>query len=63
MLIDNFQQENQKAMICDFGLARFVNMNESYQFVAALKEPALNGMTPRYASSEVISSSILNNEQ
>ena len=40
-------------MICDFGLSRFVNMKDDYQFVASLKEPELNGMTPRYASPEV----------
>ena len=51
--MENFESVNQKALICDFGLSRFVNLNGKYQFVASLKEPELNGLTLRYASPEV----------
>ena len=56
VLIENFEAENQKALICDFGLSRCVNMNGAFQYVAGLKEPNLNGMTPLFASPEVKSS-------
>ena len=53
VLIENFEKENQRAVICDFGLARIVNMASDYKFVASLKEPSLDGLTPIYASPEV----------
>ena len=53
ILIENFEKENQRAVICDFGLSKVQNSDGNYRFVAALKVPTLNGMTPIYASPEV----------
>ena len=42
-------------MICDFGISRRIHDANEQQFVAAFKEPKIDGATPIYASPEVLS--------